>query len=285
MDYRNGKMAEYILELQNEDGTWGNEFHSMAMPKRGRPLTTEQALRRLKSLGFTIEDAPIRKAVDCMTSCLRGERKIDNYWEKTHDWNLFTKLMLSTWVKLFEPNNEIALSFARQWAYVIEQAFKGGTYNKRAFQEAYQEEFYQSVKGTREIEFVSFYQINLLQGLLSKEIESHMLDYVINYDKGIYYVYGKSINKLPEIFASLETSRYLATIENLSGYELAKEKLGFVVDWLQENKDKSGQWDLGAKAKDNIYFPLSDSWRSVELRKADCTRKIESILHKLESLK
>ena len=88
---------------QNGDGTWGNEFHSLSVPNNKKPLTTEQALRSLKHLGFTIDDEPIRKAVDCMVACLNGERRIDNYREKTRDWDLFTKLMLSTWVKIFDP--------------------------------------------------------------------------------------------------------------------------------------------------------------------------------------
>ena len=60
MDYRNGKIAEQIVALQNEDGTWGNEFHSLSIPNNKKPLTTEQALRRLKLLGFTIKDEPVR---------------------------------------------------------------------------------------------------------------------------------------------------------------------------------------------------------------------------------
>lgn len=282
MDYRNGNIAGQIIQLQNYDGTWGNEFHSLAIPNNKHPLTTEQALRRLKILGFTIQDEPIRKAVDCMASCLRGERKIDNYWEKTHDWDLFTKLMLSTWIKIFEPENEIALSFAKHWAIITEKTFSSGTYSKEEYQKAYQEEFYKNTKGAREVDFVTFYHINLLQGLLSKETESRMLDYVISHDKGIYYIYGKSISDLPKAFTSLETSRYLSAVEILSGYELAKEKLGFVVEWLDSNKDANGQWDLGVKAKDNLYFPLSDSWRTAEYRKADCTNKVSSILKKLK---
>ena len=282
MDYKNGQIAQHIINLQREDGTWGNEFHSMAMPNNKTPLTTEQALRRLQLLGFTIEDTPIRKTVDCMTSCLRGERKIDNYWEKTQDWNLFTKLMLSTWVKIFEPDNTLALAFAKQWATIIEKAFANGAYNHEAYLKAYQEEFYPKAKGPRELDFVSFYPLNLLQGLLSEETENHMLDYVLNYEKGIYYIYGKPLSEVPKVFSSLETSRYLAAIDILSGYKTAKEKLRFIIEWLEENKDTNGQWDLGAKAKDNVYFPLSDSWRTVSHRKADCTVKISTILNKLK---
>ena len=282
MDYKNGKIAQQIIAIQNEDGTWGNEFHSLAIPSSKKALTTEQALRRLKILGFSIQDEPIQKAVDCMTACLRGERSIDNYWEKTLDWDLYTKLMLSAWVRIFDPQNEIAVNFAKRWARIIEITFSGGTYSSEAYQEAYQEEFYKNTKGAREIGFVTFYHVNLLQGLLSKETENRMLDYIISHENGIYYVYGKPISKLPKVFASLETSRYLSAVEILSGYQLAKQKLGFVVKWLQENRDQHGEWDLGAKAKDNLYFPLSDSWRSAEDRKADCTGKIHSIINILQ---
>ena len=267
MAHKTGKIAEQIIALQNADGTWGNEFHSLSVPNDKKPLTTEQALRRLKLLGFTINDEPIRKAVDCMVACLNGERKIDNYREKTRDWDLFTKLMLSTWVKIFDPNNVTALECAKYWVSLIEDAFANGKYEN----------------DTGEVDFVTFYEMNLLQGLLKDETESRMLDYVINHEKGIYYIYGKRISELPKEFQSIETSRYLEAIDILAGYQSAKEKLAFVVTWLEENRDENGQWDLGAKAKDNLYFPLSDSWRSAECRKADCTAKINAILNKLRS--
>lgn len=93
-DHRSGKWAASILAAQHPDGTWGNMFHSMAQPTRA-PLSTEQALRRLHVLGFTIADAPIRRCLDTMAACLRGERKIDAYWEKGIDWAMFEPLMLA----------------------------------------------------------------------------------------------------------------------------------------------------------------------------------------------
>ncbi len=132
MDCKEGKIAQQIIALQNEDGTWGNEFHSLSIPNAKKPLTTEQALRRLRNLGFTIDDVPVRNAVDYMIACLKGERKIDNYWEKTMDWDLFTRLMLSTWVKLFVPDNDIALGFSKHWANIIEKTFENGIYDNDA---------------------------------------------------------------------------------------------------------------------------------------------------------
>ena len=283
MNHKDGKFAKNVIELQNDDGTWGNVFHSLSLPNKRYPLTTEQALRRLKVLGFTINDTPIQKAVDCMTSCLKGERKIDNYWEKTHNWELFTQLMLSTWVQIFEPDNELALKFSKRWSNIIDKAFESGTYNDDVYLDAYICEFSSKPKGARELDFSDFYHIHLLQGVLSDKTESHFLDYIIAKAEGIFYVYNKPLDKLPIVFASKETSWYLSAIEILSGYKLAKEKLGFVVEWLENNKDENSQWDLGTKANDNVYFPLSDSWKKAEGRKSDCTDRITYILQKLNS--
>lgn len=51
-----------------------------------------------------------------------------------------------------------------------------------------------------------------------------------------------------------------------------------MADWLDNNKDENGQWDLGAQANDNMYFPLSDSWRKLSDRIKDCTYRIEKII-------
>ena len=283
MNHKDGKWARTIIDLQNDDGTWGLAFHSLSQLNKRYPLTTEQALRRLKVLGFTINDPPIRKAVDCMTSCLGGERKIDNYWEKTHNWELFTQLMLSTWVRIFEPDNEPALKFSKRWANVIEKAFESGTYSNDAYLDAYICEFSSKPKGARELDFSNFYHIHLLQDVLSEKTENQLLDYIIAKSNGIYYVYGSPLNKIPNVFISKEASSYLSAIEILSGYKLAKEKLSFVADWLENNIDENGQWDFGSKANDNVYFPLSDSWKKAEYRKADCTERITAILQKLNS--
>lgn len=203
-NYKDGKWAMEIISLQNPDGTWGDIFHSLCPPNKRYPITTEQALRRLRVLGFTIKDKPIRKAVDCMTACLCGERKIDNYWEKSINWNLFTKLMLSTWVRIFQPDNDAALSFAKQWADIISKAFENGTYDAGAYKKAYISEFNSKPKGDRERDFVDFYHLNLIKGVLTYEIEQSMLDYVMSKPDGIYYIYNKPIIELPKAFKSKE---------------------------------------------------------------------------------
>lgn len=283
MDHTSGKWAKEIVEFQNCDGTWGLTFHSMSHNQKSskKPLTTEQALFRLKALGFDINDEPIRKAVECMKACLREERRIDDYWEKIHDWPLFTKLMLSTWVKIFDSNDDLSLGFAKKWADIIEHSFSKGSYDHDAYVNAYTMQFGKKPRGGREIDFVDFYHVSLLQKMLSSATENLLLDYIISKPGGIYYIYQKQVQNPPTIFSSKEASRYLGALELLAGYSLAKDKLDFAINWLYENCDENGQWDFGPKANDGAYFPLSDSWRKIEDRKADCTERVTAFLQEI----
>lgn len=54
MDYKNGKIAQKIIELQNDDGTWGNEFHSLAVPNNRHPLTRLIIIGRRPTIGICI---------------------------------------------------------------------------------------------------------------------------------------------------------------------------------------------------------------------------------------
>ena len=121
----------------------------------------------------------------------------------------------------------------------------------------------------------------LLQNMLTPETESRMLNHVIAWPDGIYYVSPWPLNKLPSVFATRETSWYIAMLEILSEYSSAPRKLTFATQWLKRYQDENDQWDLGNKANDGVYFPLSDSWRKNEVRRYDCTLRIERLLVRL----
>ncbi len=275
-DYKNGKWAKQILAMRREDGLWGN-FHTLSQPVAGRSYTTEQAIRRLYFLGYTAEDPVIQTVMKRMEQCIKGEQAVDNYSEKTHDWPFFEKLMLSAWLRILDSQNEAALEVAYQWARAVEKAFSRGFYSPEDDRAAFM-----AWKGRRprsgfETGFGMFYHAALLPGVLSPKTEGLFLDYYLSKPDGMFYIYDKPLNQTPEAFASRATSCYLAAIEVLSRYEQAPGKLGFVVDWLQANQDKNGQWDLGTKAKDGVYFPLSDRW-DLDSRIADSTFRIRRLL-------
>lgn len=280
MDHKEGKWATQILEARHEDGMWG-VFHTLSCPVKGRPITTEQAIRRLHRLGYTIEDKVIKNVVERMVLCITDRQKIDNYFEKTHDWQLFEKLMLSAWIRIFEPQNPYALEVARGWADIVEKTFASGTYCREDDIEAFTKQQGRRPRSGFETGFGMFYHAVLLQGVLTPKTEHMFLDYYLSKPDGMYYIYDRPLNQLPEEFASKAASCYLAAMEVLAGYEAAKEKLSFVVEWLNDNKDENGQWDFGPKSNDGVYFPLSDSWRKAEDRKRDCTERVNRFLNRL----
>lgn len=57
-------------------------------------------------------------------------------------------------------------------------------------------------------------------------------------------------------------------------------KLDFVVKWLYQYRNKTGQWDFGSQAKDGVHFPLSDRW-DANSRVVDSTYRVNKVLSAL----
>ncbi|MDR1803823.1 MAG: hypothetical protein LBQ94_09480 [Treponema sp.] len=288
MTHKDGKWAKKILDLQLDDGSWGY-FHSLSTLTPGRfpSMTTEQALRRLEILGYTIDDKPVRKAVGYMNDCLMKKIKIPDREEKTHNWNIYTELMLSTWIRIFTPENRAANNAAAKWRKMISAAFKTGLYDHSEYITAYEKIFgiKMNPKAGRLVDFVHFYPISLLTNFLDKRIEARYFQYILEHDSGMYYIYSNKLKNVPETFQSKNTGSYLRAIELLSKYNNpeCKKQLQFVVKWLKGNMLANNEWDMGKEAKDGINFPLSDSWKTDRLRIEDCTYRINKIVKSLEN--
>ena len=286
MDYKNGKWAKKILEIQHDDGSWGLNFHTLSYPTSKQPLTTEQALRRLEILGFTIGDEPIEKAAKYMTNCLTGRNNIPDRDEKTHKpWKKYIELMLATWIRIFTKDNEIANRIAKNWCMVINATFINGNYDHGLFMRNLEDFLGLKInpKAQRWNDFVSFYTVSLLTNGLDKKIEVYYFKYILEHNCGIYYIYNKKLLDAPKMFQSKFTSSYLRAIDLLVKYDNpeCKKQLKFIGKWLDENRTKNNDWDMGKLSKDGISFPLSDSWKTDENRIKDCTYRISKLLENI----
>ena len=275
--HKDSKWARQIIEWQNDDGSWG-DYHSLAVAGNSH-ITTEQAVRRLERLGYTIEDECIQKAVQYMSDCLVGKKTIPDRVEKVHDWNVFLSLILSTGIRRFTKDNSAANKVAEQWAEIMTKAFVDGNYNYNKYVDAYKSIL--KPNGGRIIGIENYYPVSLLCDCLDKRTECAFVEYILNFDKGIYYIYDKQLTHLPCCFEGREASRYLGAMELLVRYKNARHKLKFVADWLNANRNNNGKWDMGKAVNDKLYFPLSEDWRKSETREADCTERIEEFLSRL----
>lgn len=278
--HKNGKWATRLIELQDSEGKWG-WFHSLSQ-FYDSPITTEQALRRLQILGYTAEDDCIQKALSYMDACLKKEKEIPDRREKLHNWDLFTEMIVATWVRRFTLDNPLANRVAAQWTDVITAAFSTGSYQHETYLDTYEKVFGLPARGGRFVDFAGFYRVSLLKDCLDERTEKSILDYLLNHESGIYYIYGSKLAFLPKTFASKNTSAYLGAMELLADYTYAREKLQFVKDWLLVNQNENGKWDMGKTVNDKLYFPLSDDWRKTSTREADCTERITKLLDKLQ---
>lgn len=278
--YKDSKWAKEIISLQKEEGQWGY-FHTLSEPKKFS-ITTEQALRRLEILGYTIEDSCIQKAVEYMHDCLIGKKEIPDRREKVLDWDVFSQLMLSTWIKRFTGEDEKANQVARTWADIITYTFRSGVFSYEDYVYAYNQHFPKLKKGARYIDITCFYVVSVIADCLKMAVENTVFDYLLNHETGIYYIYGEPICNLPEVFESKKASRYLGGVELLSVYHNNLSKLTFVTEWLSKQKNEEGKWDMGSSVKDFVYFPLSDVWKK-EDRIKDCTYRIEKLINRINS--
>ena len=280
VDYKNSKWIKQIAELQRPDGSFGH-FHSMSRTTSTKDISTEQALRRLYVLGLRKDDEPIRLALDYMKGVLSGDFIPPDGREKVLNWDAFEKHMFAAWIRIFDANEPLALSVANMWKDIITTTFSSGSFSEEEYLKEHRKRIPILHSGERLIDISQFYMVNILKGLLDEETENAFFEHILNNPKGIYYVYQNKMRDLPPVFASRRTSLYLAALEQLLGYRCSSEKLSFAKEWLLSNRDSDGEWDLGTKANDGVYFPLSDSWRTVEIRKKDCTFKINNLLEKM----
>lgn len=277
MDHRNSKQAEKILALQREDGSWGC-FHTLS---RGEVRTTEQALRRLMILGYTMEDDCLRRAAAYLEDCLlKGE--IPDGREKTHNWDIFVKMMLASWLRRLHADSPEADKVAGKWAAILQGAFQSGAYVHEDYTAAFYCVFGEKPRGGRLLDFVQPYVITLVNGYLDAETEAQMFDYILQHEPGMYYIYSARLAEVPSAFQSRQANWYLSAIELLAAYPRQREKLQFVREWLYANRNKHGGWDMGGDVKDGVYFPLSDDWRRKGAREADCTERVLELLCLLE---
>lgn len=78
LNYKNGKWARQIVDLQHEDGTWGSNFHTLGRSTKENPLTINKDENNQWDLGSKANDSinlPLsdswRKAEDRKIDCTK----------------------------------------------------------------------------------------------------------------------------------------------------------------------------------------------------------------------
>ena len=278
------KLISDLISRQQADGSFGrfNMIAGLDTPNGG---INETALIRALSLGLD-SSHPVLSNLR-----LFFERTLVDLVQQAKQLNnrqsmpVARSLILAACLRQLDSQQPEVLELVSRWRYIIESSLDGDEFQTAVFRDRCEEVFgpdYQFwPEQWPELGF-SNYMLLLLRDQFPFAVEQGMIRYLINKTRGIYPVSNRSLQYFPLEFASREGVRFITSLEILSQYTSAAVYLRNAVDWLWEQLDSSGYWDLGSEAKDNRHLPLSSSWRSRHNRQLDCTVRILRLLSKLQ---
>ena len=77
----------------------------------------------------------ILKAVSYREEYSAGQKEIPDRRERVSVWDVFANLILSTWIRRFTKECELANRVADHWRKVVTAAFSDGIYNEERYQQ------------------------------------------------------------------------------------------------------------------------------------------------------
>lgn len=252
-----------LRKLQFDDGSFG-PFHSMSS---NGAMTTERALRRFYYLNLTSDHEIVRKTLKYVSECLDRDTIIPDRREMAIHWDAFCDLMFSSWLFLFSCHSSKVKEVRLQWISILEQSIVNGTFDKKKYSEVYRYYIKQLNSWERVINPASFYVVVLVKDGLSEAAKKSYLDYMMQ--QGIYYIYDKPLNRLPEKFGTKTSFEYLEAIRLVLPYTKDKEELLFIKEWIDKQIYQIDEVMLYIKA-DGMMFPrLSENWRKKKSKQDD----------------
>jgi hypothetical protein len=281
--YDKAMRSRMVLELcqsQQADGSWGR-FYTRNKQVRSAGKTTETALIRAIALGMDKRSPAIQRLITYMEGVLTGKTLWPDRPDKTLEWPVGMSLVTASRLSQIDPDNARAVNAADQWKKIVETSFQSGDFVIERFREIYESTYACQLTMGPAMAF-SAYGLLLVQGRLPYDIEKHFIRHVISNSRGIYLVNNRSMHYLPLEFPSRESLRYIAALELLAGFPSAGDLLIKAVEWLQEQANDEGFWDLGSISRDGLSLPLSDNWRDSRCRIIDCSIRILHLLARLQ---
>lgn len=251
-----------IQEEQDGSGCW-RDFHGYS----------EQVIRKCLFMGLDESfsclskvSTYLEKVLDKTETWHQREEKQDNpkWWLE-----MFMPLVSATYLSLINPKHPKVAEYQMIWKSFAIAGFKNQQYDPVA--ESKEQLDYFNIKTKRIIPFFNYYVILLLTAskeVLPVDIDEKMLNFCMNLDRGIYYIYDKS----PIIPVTIDNIKnfysWTRCISILSRYQNWDKYQSKIDSFLWEQRNADGLWDF-MKNPYGSLFPLSDSWRKEKNRVID----------------
>lgn len=278
--------SRWVTELRNEqkeDGGWGR-FHS-AMKTKGKVATTEAAVERGLALGLAASDPTFQAAIEYLSRLLEERIDFPDPPERNNRWETGKKLFVSATLARICPTLRILDETWHLWATIAEHTFASGRYDSEAEIRAHEMLTGADVKDSYLV-LNNRYQLALLgsrAARLPKTVENALVDWVWHKGDGVGYLEIPLANP-PSQYTAGMLDRYFTSLEILSCFPSTLRLADSMIYWLWKQRNSEGLWDFGPRASFSVYFPLSQSWRSVKQRRHDWSTRVLVLLKKFHEL-
>ncbi len=275
------EQVQVLLRQQSAIGSWGKRFFTRNKNVKNPARTTETALIRLNALEIDREAEVFQRSVEYMEKLLDGRLRWPDQLDSSLQHDEAMRLVIVTRLSQIRPEHPYVKDYIEKIKQIMNAAFAPGFFDEAILLEASEDILRHRLTTDRQICF-SLYPLILLRDQLDFELQQLWIEHLFKHRRGIYLVNNRSLQHLPLSFPSEESMRYINAVELLSWYPAAVSYLEDARDWLWEQENNEGLWDLGSYGRDGLELPLSRSWRNPVSRHIDSSVRILMILHRLQ---
>jgi hypothetical protein len=280
VDMQGSPNVQELASEQRADGSWG-AFHSRNTRLKQKIITTEVGVARALALGLDAAHPILEKTANYLLGVMSGEIPFPDQHEKNDRWQTGMRLFLASTLSLIHPHHPDLDQDRKLWLSIAELTFQSGKYSEEDEIEAHSKLTGASVKDSYLV-LNHKYQLNILgsiPGLLSSELEAALLHWLWNVDDGIGYL-GVPLNREPP-GRSDQIDRWLASLELMArAFPLWINCAQPSIEWLWNQQNERGYWDLGTRPSSISHLPLSENWRKKGNRENDWTTRVLTLLRK-----
>jgi hypothetical protein len=264
---------EPIRSEQRSNGGWGH-FHGARNPPAYRVPNGEHGIDRALALGLDASHPILRKAVRYLEGLLTARLPFPE-GERNERCVLGWRLFAASKLAEVDATRRSLHTTWTTWAHIVCTSFARGRYDPMAERIAHRQ--LHGIRGElRYLHLSNRYAVALLgsrAGDLPARVERAYVSWLCTRPGGIIYL-GVPVGQAPVRQNAYVVDRWFTSHEVLSRFPSWRRLSIASMQWLWSQQRHSGFWDLGRRAAESAYFPLSPDWRSPVSRRQDWSVRV-----------
>ena len=271
-----------LRDSQWDDGTWGR-FHTQDTKAKQPFATTETAVARSLALGLDAAHPILERLYPTLVGYVEGPAIWRDRPEKHGNpeaWPIWVRHFSAAMLASINPADPHLLTCFNQRLDATQKAFATGSYDRGAEVAALNDALVSPMRNPVPFHWLpSLVLLSSRVAHLPQSIEQQILDWMWHESTGVYYLSHVSPGAFPSI-GKRGFLQWMRSHEILSRFAAWPAYSIPARDWLWEQRNSDGLWDVGSRASNGTQsaFPLSENWRRQRNRVIDSSVVVLDLL-------